>query len=486
MAKSYGMVGGQSGNPPDSYIITPTTTNQVISSDTMLEQDLTVKGDENLVDSNIKTGVNLFNKVGTFNSFDASTQNNVAFLASDNYETEYSITSVSDLNITETAISETTASEEYQLISGMTNTQFHFGAKYIYSFELTVNSSGEYESYRVDCYDKITKNLISSIDLSQYIHYGHALFEACVANYQNMDNLCVIITCQDGSYSNYFIVIRDTLLISTNNLGMSQASLTPSINYSINGAFVLCGYFAIDSSESFHTIAYDTLNNAVLYHKILTPSSSPIMGTATISILKPSNVQYNTTTNQINSFLYFYAIYSTQSTLNISKFNIVDGALVTTVSGFSLPVSTSGSELPNSIGITVDMLNSMEQFVYAYSFTSTSSTHVFRHSLSSTSGTNIWSKTISSSGAASNSSGSGLFWDRYVNTVYLPTHLTLYKLKATNGEQMFATDLYASNIDPYTHTYYAGYPTNKRCIDTSVSATRIIETDTFTATIEEV
>ena len=32
MAKSYGMVGGQSGNPPDSYIITPTTTNQVLCS----------------------------------------------------------------------------------------------------------------------------------------------------------------------------------------------------------------------------------------------------------------------------------------------------------------------------------------------------------------------------------------------------------------------------------------------------------------------
>lgn len=489
MAKSYGMVGGQSGNPPDSYTITPTTTNQIIPSDTMLEQSLIVKGDANLVESNIKTGVDLFNKVGTFNSFDASTQNNVAFLASDNYATEYTITNFSDLNITETAISGTTASEEYQLVSGINNSRFSFGAKYMYTFEQTVGSSGEYESYKVNCYDKTTKNLISSIDLSQYLHYGKAYWEACVVNYQNIDSLCIIITCQDGTYPNYLVVIRNTSLGNAINLGggvSSSFATTPSINYSINGAFVMCGYLMVDTSENLHAVAYDTLNNIILYHKIITLSSSPITGTETISVFRPSSVQYNTITNNIGSFSYFYTIYTTRSNINISKFSIADGTLISTVAGFSLPVASSSTEVPKSIGITVDTLNSAEQFVYAYSFTSPSATYVFRHSLSSSSGSNIWQKTMSASGASSNSSGSGLSWDRYVNTLYLPIDLALYKLKATNGNAMFTTDLYASNMDIYTHTYYSSAPTNKRCVDTSISATRTITTDTFTATIEEV
>lgn len=485
MAKSYGMVGGQSGNPPDSYTITPTTTNQTIPADTRLEQNLTVKGDVDLVESNIRTGVTLFDKVGTFNSFDSSGQNSVAFLASDDYSTEYTINNFTDLNITETAISGTTASEEYQIVSGVNNSLFVFGAKYMYVFELTVNSNGNYESYRVDCYDKTSKNLISSIDLSQYLHYESLVFEACVVNYQNIDSLCIIATHTNGSYPNYLIVIRDTSLALTNNLGTSQTFLTPSINYSINGAFVICGYFAVESSESFHTVAYDTLNNSVLYHKVITPSSSPIMGTDTISILKPSNVQYNSVTNTIDSFPYFYAIYIQQTYINISKFNSTNGALISTVASIPLPISGGGSEIPNVSGVTVDTLNDSEQLCIAYGLSSTSATYIFRHTFSSTSST-IWQKSITTTETQSSKNGYGFFWDRYVNTLYLASNLTLYKFKATSGEQMFATDLYNANIDPYTHTYYSSYPTNKRCVDTSISATRTIETDTFTATIEEV
>lgn len=485
MAKSYGMVGGQSGNPPDSYTITPTTTNQTIPKDTRLEQDLTVKGDVDLVESNIRTGVTLFNKVGTFNSFDASEQNSVAFLASDNYSTEYTINSFTDLNITETASSGITPSEEYSILSGVSNTGWYFGAKYMYKLEPVVGSSGEYESWQVECYDKTSKTLISTINLAEYLSYHGSSVAIHVASYQNIDSFCMLSVYTDGSAPNYFIVIQGASLVLTNNLGTTTFAQQASINSSINGAFVIGTYIAVKSSDEFHMVAYDTLNKAVLYHKTLTPSSSVVQGIDFISILKPSNIQYDSITNNIDNFSYFYAIDIERTSMNISKFNISNGSLISTISSIPLFASGSGSEIPNVAGVTVDNLNNSEQFCIAYGLSSTSATHIFRHALSSTAST-IWQKSITTTGSQNNRDGNGFFWDRYVNTIYLSSNLATYKFKAIDGEQMFACDLYAADIDRYTHTCYSGYPTNKRCFDTSVSATRTIETDTFTATIEEV
>ena len=46
----------------------PSTEDQIISSGQYLSGNQTIKGDENLLDENIKTGITLFEKVGTFTS----------------------------------------------------------------------------------------------------------------------------------------------------------------------------------------------------------------------------------------------------------------------------------------------------------------------------------------------------------------------------------------------------------------------------------
>ena len=104
MANAYGMIGGQSGNPLNIESITPSTNNQIIPKDTLLDKDLTIYGDKNLISSNIRTGTTLFNVNGSFNSFDESANKSVAFLLDDDYGIEYDITSFSNLKIKETAI----------------------------------------------------------------------------------------------------------------------------------------------------------------------------------------------------------------------------------------------------------------------------------------------------------------------------------------------------------------------------------------------
>lgn len=55
----------------------PSTEDQIISSGQYLSGNQTIKGDENLLDENIKTGVTLFEKVGTFTSDATATSSDV-------------------------------------------------------------------------------------------------------------------------------------------------------------------------------------------------------------------------------------------------------------------------------------------------------------------------------------------------------------------------------------------------------------------------
>lgn len=65
MAKAYTLVGGQGGSEyTGANPIVPGTSDIVIAKDTYFKENLIVQGDSNLVPSNIRNGVSIFNVVG--------------------------------------------------------------------------------------------------------------------------------------------------------------------------------------------------------------------------------------------------------------------------------------------------------------------------------------------------------------------------------------------------------------------------------------
>jgi hypothetical protein len=100
MANAYTLVGGSSAG--DIYTgdnpITPTTTAITIPTDTMFEADLKVKGDSNLVSSNIMQGNTIFGVVGSVESVEYSGNIGVAYVRNIFDEiTRWNITSITNI-----------------------------------------------------------------------------------------------------------------------------------------------------------------------------------------------------------------------------------------------------------------------------------------------------------------------------------------------------------------------------------------------------
>lgn len=497
MANTYGMIGGQSGNPPTSYNIIPSTTNQKIPADTLLEKNMTIQGDSDLVSSNIKAGTSIFDINGSYASFDESAQNSVAFLSKDNYTVEYPIRNVSDVNITEKVVPGITPMEDYDLtefthgVATADNTIWYFGKNILYVYKTDTNF--------IICIDNLSGNTISSIDISQYAPSTETLpnFQAKALYVEDNSDVFVMI-CQQAPLSSsygyplYIVNIENGINVSS-VLVSSQIDATDiTICSSINDRIV--GFSFIESvnhsANCNRVIIYDTILKKIIQIKQFAFSEYSTMFSTKISILKPSNVSYYTKTGENYSiFRYIYLGSASDNsficnTLTLENLNFVTHNNYTLP--YSIPVSTSYSQA----GLVAVEENNIIKFIFSYSVTNSSAQQywacIFCMSID---GTTLWKHRFGD--RVSHITEPTL--DRYVNTIivtYADASVygdTLLKYKIIDTTQTFSTQGYSIYLDIYNKIYYdKSHFQIKRVFDTSVEITRTITTDTYTATIEEV
>ena len=483
MANAYGMIGGQSGNPLNIESITPSTNNQIIPKDTLLDKDLTIYGDKNLISSNIKTGTTLFNVNGSFNSFDESANKSVAFLLDDDYGIEYDITSFSDLEIKETAISGIVSPESFESPYPKPFNYCYFGKFLVYCY---VN-----DDKLVYCINKTSNEIIATFDLSQYIVVSSdGTMSTSVDiipiynNLANRDELYIITAQMNNSDQsqgdNYIVIIKNGTDLSA--IKYETGSLQKyDVFKNINDSAIVFTVIPLTSGSPV-IVCIDTQTGSVAFKKDISGTHGFEKGT-----IMRNSTSYDST----NGRTYvgnIYLCYSYVSSVLITSYSINDGSLLSEGT-YSYPwYGSSGSVGTTTIvGLTYDVQYSgagAKKFTMAIQDTNQNWTAIFRHteSIQPVSDTNIWQKKYT----IGTSSGT-LIWDKFVFTMSANIAGYIYKIKAADNEDIVlkCQNMFSYVLDEYGHVYYSSYPSSARFIDTSVTASRTITTDAFTATIEE-
>lgn len=481
MANAYGMIGGQSGNPLNIESITPSTNNQIIPKDTLLDKDLTIYGDKNLISSNIRTGTTLFNVNGNFNSFDESANKSVAFLLDDDYGIEYDITSFSNLEIKETAISGIVSPESFESPYPKPFNYCYFGKFLVYCY---VN-----DDKSLYCINKINNEIIATFDLSQYIVVRSDMNTNVniIPIYNNLagrDELYIITSQQNQSDlsqgDNYIVIIKNGTNLSAIKYEAGSFYVNDAFK-NINDSAIVFSILSLTSGVP-TIICIDTQTGAVAFKKTL----SGLHGYENGTIMRGST-SYDSTNGRANVGN-FYLCYSYVSSVLITNYSIEDGSIISEGT-YSYPWYGTSGDIGTTkiVGLTYDRQSSGgadPKFTMAIQDTNQNWTAIFRHteSIEPVSDTNIWEKKYTIG------TGSGtLIWDKFVFTMSFNIAGYIYKIKAADTEDIVlkCQNMLTYVLDEYGHVYYSSYPSSARFIDTSVTASRTITTDAFTATIEE-
>ena len=481
MANAYGMIGGQSGNPLRIESITPSTSNQTIPKDTLLDKDLTIYGDQNLISSNIRTGATLFNVNGSFNSFDESANKSVAFLLEDGYGVEYEITSFTDLTIKEITISGVSSPEDYPSPYPLSLSDCYFGKFLVYCYDS--NNKTMY------CINKTSNETIATFDLSQYIvASSDGMISTSVDivpiynNFAGRDEL-YIITAQmnysDPSQGdNYIIIIKNGTDLSAIKYETGALQKYDAFK-NINDSAIVFTIISLTSGTP-TIICIDIQTGAVAFKQNISGTHGYDNGT-----ISRNTTSYDSTKKPVNVGN-IYLCYSYTSSVLITEYSIEDGSFISEGT-YSYPwYGTSGTTATTTIvGLTYDKKPYIEpKFTMVIEDSQQGWTAIFRHteSIQPVSDTNIWQKkyTIGTTYGTT-------IWDKFVFTISVNIAGYIYKIKAADIEDVVlrCQNMLGYVLDEYGHVYYASYPTSSRFIDPSVSAVRTITTDTFTATIEE-
>lgn len=483
MANAYGMIGGQSGNPLNIESITPSTNNQIIPKDTLLDKDLTIYGDKNLISSNIRTGTTLFNVNGSFNSFDESANKSVAFLLDDEYGVEYDITNFTDLTIKETTISGVSSPENYQSPYPLQLDSCYFGKFLVYCFD--------YDNKTIYCINKTTNETIATFDLSQYIVVSSdgtmTTNVDIVPIYNNLasrDELYIITAQMNSSDQsqgdNYIVIIKNGTNLSAIKYETGSLQKYDAFK-NINDSAIVFTVIPLTSGAPV-IVCIDTQTGSVAFKKNISGTHGFEKGT-----IMRNSTSYDSTNGRVNVGN-IYLCYSYASSVLITSYSIDDGSFLSEGT-YSYPwYGTSGSVGTTTIvGLTYDVQYSgagARKFTMAIQDTNQNWTAIFRHteSIQQVSDTNIWQKKYT----IGTSSGT-LIWDKFVFTMSVNIAGYIYKIKAADTEDIVlkCQNMLAYVLDEYGHVYYSSYPSSARFIDPSVTASRTITTDSFTATIEE-
>lgn len=478
MAKSFTMSSGASSDAIDytgSYIITPSTENKTIPSNRRLVQDLTIFGSVNLKSENIVNGVNLFGVNGAFGSYDSS-KGSKAYLKSENYNIEHNINYFSGNQIVETIISNEVSPEDWNT-QIFTNVPTYFGKRIAYYYD--------YTNHMLYCYKKETGELISQIDLSQYSNLTSSNVIPLSPTNQS-DKLCMLLyrtTATGESNSLVLVTVADAKIDKIDILG-SYDLIKIYYSYSINEKYLLINFLS-NTTSSYPTLnifLYDIKENSVVLNKQINLTSDTI-GNEDNAIPKIDNIKFDSA-DSYSSFKCFYIGYKYASSILITKFDITTGTQIASytknypyyqIIGNVSATSVSNFFVDGNENLTVINTNSSESENWV---------SIWSENLSV--GSNkIYQKKISTTVGGTKE----CCWDRYASkTIIIPMNISLVKIRATDGQQMFKTTntFYPISVDRYARIYYSTYPSSLKVIDTSISITSTITTPTFTATIEEV
>lgn len=483
MANAYGMIGGQSGNPLRIESITPSTSNQTIPKDTLLDKDLTIYGDQDLISSNIRTGATLFNVNGSFNSFDENANKSVAFLLEDGYGVEYDITSFTDLTIKETAISGISSPEDYPSPYPLSLRDCYFGKFLVYCYD--------FDNKTMYCINKTSNETIATFDLSQYVvASSDGMISTSVDivpiynNFASRDELYIITAQMNYSDPNqgdsYIIIIKNGTDLSATKYETGALQKDDAFK-NINDSAIVFTIVSLTTGTP-TIICIDTQTGTVAFKKNISGTHGYRNGT-----ISRNTTPYDSTNGRVNVGN-IYLCYSYTSSVLITTYSISDGSFIAEWT-YSYPwYGTSGSGATTTIvGLTYDRQPSSgmdPKFTMVIEDSQQGWTAVFRHteSIQPVSDTNIWEKkyTIGTTYGTT-------IWDKFVFTISVNIAGYIYKIKAADTEDIVlrCQNMLGYVLDEYGHVYYASYPTSARFIDSSISAVRTITTDSFTATIEE-
>lgn len=490
MAKAYGMTGGQSGGLPYSgiYNVTPTTSNIALSTnERYLDANLTIDGDSDLIPQNIASGKSLFGVSGTMNAVTFTNNTASAYLSSEGYTTQHQVNSVSEVFSYQTIVPDTNnildssvgSQQESVYYNDETNT-------YICIYYETF---GDLSSLYVSLVDTTNGNVIKKIPLFSDSTITQASYK-WISNYQDRFALVLDVIRNNESYSTLYLQIYDTSLnlIKSITIASNQAYSTSKMNGSTQ-IDITYGGSAYTNLASY-SWAGDKLGEIA---SVNTYSSTAIYGDANyITIYYPS-LPYSSSQFSGNTA----SVYSRDGSLILEK--------LVTQSDFSFVggSKTSSDEVP----LLFAYYFSSDKFIFIYSDSTSSNIGTTTNiCIKNSSFTTTTEKRILTIGGINEGyqhiqpTRAVLSTKDLFNSLFFINMLGVARIKLEDCSVVYSLTKSISTSLIYGYYPWYIYSNSAKCIcigsetgtsnsyyvDNSIVTTRTIETDTFTATIEEV
>lgn len=504
MANVYGMTGGVGGDPyTGSYNITPTTSDITLNTtDKILERDLTIQGGENLYGSAIKYGSSIFGVNGTgvpltFRGGQGMAFKNGVAYEGDiirNVEDKQELKQIGTMNSVENKYANIYNNLPYNVDRILLSQK---GTRIITQESIYGNTSS-FPKYGI--YDN--GSLLIDIDLVNLVSSHGSILQLNIEHIVDVKtgNLIVSVTVYDTVSNNTDHCYRYLFNINIDTATYSSVLLTTEGSFQQSSLTLSDEYLGFVYSVYRGTSGYDS--NAYLYVVNKNTFSTFAMINITNITIIPN---YGMCQIGDDGSVYYYCgaivsvtdIYPTFYRFTTSGSQVYSKTIRQEDLNFSGTTKPGQNTYATMPAFFVDYLSNA--YIY-YSNVETVSWEHYEDGLIylATYSTNMSSKISDlplnprpTHGMVSY--GAGSYYDNSTNTLLLYSESTLLRV-GLNGN-VYAS-LYGNNYIGHTVPYllenkevdycYYVYNDNKAYEDTSAMKVKIITTDTYTATIEEV